>query len=370
MCTTSTSTSTSATDEEDQDHLHIDNENDPSKIQMVGTWRLSISSGLTRLSSIRMPSLSHCQEQQQEEEQHEEEEQHQDQEHPHLEQENEKLDWMISQLSEAEIELAARADYNYLSLEGPGGTPFSRKERISYAKHICLRYLESKKGKEDVALAKVQDTLKFRQEMDVDGLVTAFDNDNDSNSPTTNDYATELEKHLGTQHMFVQGYDKDQRATFFFIPRRVTHHHPEWSIKEALYTMERAIACSKCNDKSINAICDFKDFSIKNAPPLDVGQRFLTTLRSHYAGQVHRIFLVDAPTSFRLLWRLLQGFVGTNTRSKIIFVSGEHKEQVLGEYYDPSQLPAFLQGSKTRELNMQEYFYETPFDQAFDETTE
>ena len=133
--------------------------------------------------------------------------------------------------------------------------------------------------------------------------------------------------------------------------------------------MERAIACSKClPDKSINAICDFKGFSIKNAPPLDVGQQFLTSLRSHYAGQVHKIFLVDAPTSFRLLWNLLKGFVGTNARSKFIFVSGAHKDQVLGEYYDPSQLPDFLQGTKTRELNLQEYLHEARFDQAFDET--
>jgi hypothetical protein len=287
--------------------------------------------------------------------------------HPHLEQEKEKLDWMISQLSESEIEAAARVNYEYLSTSGTA--PFSSKERISYAKRICLRYLQSKKLNENVALVKVKATLKFRQEMDVDGLVTAFDNnDTDDTNNNDNDYATQLEKHLSSQHMFVQGYDKEQRSTFFFIPRRVQHHHPEWSIKEALYTMERAIACSKINDKSINAICDFKDFSIHNAPPLDIGQQFLTTLRSYYAGQVHRIFLVDAPTSFRLLWRLLQGFVGTNTRSKILFVSGKHKDLVLQEYYDVSQLPDFLQGTKTRELNLHEYLYETRFDQAFDET--
>jgi hypothetical protein len=357
----------------DDQETHAPNED--LVLNTPSSWRSSISSGLTRLSSIiKMPHLSqrHLELESESESSPQAQlqlPQDQDQDHPHLEQEKEKLDWMISQLSEAEVEAAARVNYDYLILQTGPNTPFSSEERITYAKHICHRYLESKKGNKDVALSKVQATLKFRQDMDVDGLVTAFDDNNYTNDSPTNDYAFQLEKHLGSQHMFVQGYDKELRATFFFIPRRVQHHHPEWSIKEALYTMERAIACSKClPDKSINAICDFKDFSLKHAPPLDVGQQFLTTLRSYYAGQVHRIFLVDAPTSFRILWRLLKGFVGTNTRSKIIFVSGEDKDQVLGEYYDPSQLPDFLKGTKTRELNMQEYLHDTRFDQAFDET--
>ena len=140
--------------------------------------------------------------------------------------------------------------------------------------------------------------------------------------------------------------------------------------------MERAIACSKAPDQSVNAILDFRGFSpLRHAPPLSLGKDFVTTLRQHYAGQLHRIFIVDAPAGFSWLWKIFQPFVGQATQDKIVFVRGgdEEKQRILGEYYAPDQAAAWMlpassaSSGKNRDFDVQEYLYKTPFDKAFDE---
>jgi len=266
---------------------------------------------------------------------------------------------VLDNLSNDELEMAARACYGYV--QHP-----SIHLRQVYASRICQRYLESKKGNVDLATQKVQATLQFRKEYDLEGLMTAFDNDD------SNNYAkTHLKKELSHKKFFVQGYDKQGRSTLFFIPRRTRGFDKEWHLKESLYSIERAIACSKCHDHTINAVVDFSGFSLtQHCPPMDIGKEFLKTLRSHYAGQIHKIFLLDCPTSFFILWKVFSQFVGTDTRNKIELISGEFsKKTMLTNMYSLEEMPPFMcpGGGKVRDLDLEEYLFETRFDEAFDE---
>jgi hypothetical protein len=271
-----------------------------------------------------------------------------------------KVDFVLSQLSPQDIETAARASYEYV--QNPNVS-----DRNRYARRIVQRYLDSKKGDVEVATHKLKATLTFRREIDVDGLMKAFDiNDDDPN----NDYAEPLAKHLSCNKFFVQGYDKQGRSTLFFIPRLVQGHDLEWTVKEAVYSIERAIACSKADDRTITAVVDFSGFSMtQHTPPLDIGKQFLTTLRSHYAGQIHRIYLLDTSSTFEFLWKIFQPFVGTSTRNKIHFVSGKSSKLQLDEFYDLDQVPSWMipGGKKNRTLDLDEYLFETHFNEAFDE---
>ena len=256
---------------------------------------------------------------------------------------NSKINYMISQLSHDELETAARSSYEYMKNPVPS-------LRNHYARNIVQRYLESKKGNVELALEKVKKTLKFRQDIGIEELITAFDdNNNNDDCSKMNHTATQLKNHLSTKKYVVRGHDKDGRSTLYFTPRLVDGHDSEWTLKEAIYSIERAIACSRANDRTINAVVDFSGFNMtKHSPPLDIGKQFLATLRSHYAGQIHRIYLTDTPFSFSMLWKIFSPFVGTTTRDKIKFINGARsKERELSQVYDAEEVPAwFLPGGK------------------------
>jgi len=302
-----------------------------------------------------------------------------------------KLRQMLSQLNEEELEIAARTSYEYLkqqtAQQQQQQQQLSSSDRKKYAKIMAKRYLESKLGDVDVATKKLKDTIRFRKRIDVDSLRRTFDDNKndllvDNNNSSSIDVVDKdqnqsskkkLESMLLSKRNYVQGYDIDGRSTHIFVPRRASKntHDLEWTLKESLYTIERAIACSKAIDHSINAIIDFRGFRItEHAPPVEIGKEFLLALRHHYAGQVNKIFIVDAPVAFSFFWNLFKQFVGKSTQSKIMFlVSGRNKHTVLQKYYTNEEATLWMlsNGSKTRELDVQEYLYHTPFDQAFNE---
>lgn len=290
------------------------------------------------------------------------------------------LQWMLSQLSAEELEIAARSSFEYFKMrtrkdpaaDEDDGDDEDTLDPEPYAKKMAERYWKSKKGDSELALEKMRATLAFRKEIDIDSLRLAFTqqtSDDDLDSST-------LEKFLSSGKNFVMCHDKEGRSTHFFVPRNTVEHDAEWTLKESLYTMERAIASSRAPDQSVNAILDFRGFSVVyHTPPLSIGKEFLMTLRNHYAGQVHRIFLVDAPASFSWLWSIFSPFVGTSTRDKIIFVSGTtEKQAVFSQYYEPNEATEWMmpeskeETGKNADFDLVEYLYKTPFDKAFDES--
>lgn len=269
--------------------------------------------------------------------------------------EEKQLDYMLGELTDDELEMAARSSYTYLK------SPHTQQAlKRKYAQHFALKFLRSKKD-EKKALEKMKATLQFRKEKDIDGLRLAFD---DPESP----YREPLQKQLESKMLKVQGFDREGRSTYIFTPRHTKSHDEEWTIKEHIYTLERAIACSTSADKTVNAVVDFNGFSaLRHAPPTSIGKEFMLTLRNHYAGNVHGIYLVDAPVTFNALWNIFKPLVGTKTRGKIHFVKGKHSK--LSKFYDKEQAPEWMVpgGLKNRELDVEEYLLKSRFNESFDE---
>lgn len=269
-------------------------------------------------------------------------------------------DIILSRLTSDDLEIAALASYEYIQLTNP-----THSDRVCHARKIAKRYLNSKNNVEK-ATTKLKETLEFRRKLNIMGLITAFN--------IRNQTSIDLYKHLSDKKFYVQGYDKKGRSTLFFIPRLVRGHDSEWTLKEAVYSIERAIACTKSKDGLINAIVDFSGFSItKHSPPLDIGKQFLTALRNHYAGQIHRIYLLDTPPSFAFFWKIFKQFIGSKTKEKIYFISGEQQHTskllLLEDAYSLDQVPSWMLrgGEKNRPLDLDAYLFGTPFNKAFDE---
>ena len=266
---------------------------------------------------------------------------------------------LLSQLTKQELEGAARASYDYLE------DPSSKDEELC-AREFVERFLRSTSDP-DKALKRIQGALAFRQQIDVDGIRLAFDKSNKHTDP--------LKAQLQNKSLYVQGYDKEGRSTYVFKTSRVHEHDEEWTLKSHIYTLERALASSKSEDGTVNAMIDFKDFSLtNNAPPFNIGKQFMTTFRDHYAGSINQIFLMDAPMAFFVLWEVMKNFVGTKTRNKINFLSSSSTEsrEYLTQLYDKDQLaPWMMQGGMNdRSFDLDEYLYETSFNKPFGEKQE
>lgn len=267
-----------------------------------------------------------------------------------------KIAFIISQLSPEELEISARSSYQYLKCPVPS-------QRNVFAERVVQRCLESKKGNVELALAKINKLIEFRRLAKIDDLNTAFDDDENNDSDDT---AKTLQKTLASKKFYVHGFDKEGRSTLYFIPRNVVNH----DLDSAIYSIERAIACSRSLDNTINCVVDFSDFPLSNAPSMEIGKQFLTTLRIIYAGQIHRIFLVNVPYSFSFLWNIFSPFVGTDTRDKITIIknNSKDKEREMLHLYDLKELPSWCVpgGQKNRSLDLDEYLFMLPFDSAFD----
>jgi CRAL/TRIO domain len=264
--------------------------------------------------------------------------------------------FMLHQLSEDEKEVAARTSYTYVK------EPLEERKSI-FAEAMAERYLASKSDKTK-ALAKMKSTLEFRKDLDIDAL-------RDAPLNPTSPLQKPLRKFLSNKKLYVSGYDKDGRSTYIFVPRLVEDHCPQWTVKGHVYSMERAIACSKASDKMVNAVVDFNGFSfLRNTPPAAVGKEIMLILRNHYVGHIHQIFIIDAPAAFLCIWKLFEPFAGRNTRTKIKFVNSDaQKEQVIGRLYSKEEAASWMLpgGLKNRRLDVDGYLFQTPFDSSFDE---
>lgn len=269
---------------------------------------------------------------------------------------NTKITFVISQLSPEELEISARSCHRYLKNPEPS-------QRDVFVKQIVERYLESKKGNVELALASVKKLIEFRQNAKIEDLVSAFDNYDNHDS---DDRTKRLQKNLASKKFYVQGFDTKGRSTLYFIPRKVVDH----DLDSAIYSIERAIASTRSLDNTINCVVDFSEFPLSNIPPMDIGKQFLGTLRVIYVGQIHRIFLVNVPVTFTILWNIFKPFVGKDTRDKITMIKddNEDKEKEMLHLYDLQELPSWVVsgGKKNRSLDVDEYLFALSFDTAFD----
>lgn len=173
----------------------------------------------------------------------------------------------------------------------------------------------------------------------------------------------------------MQGYDLEGRAIFIGNPTRNVTFDDADHVRDAIYTVERAVACSetKSGQEQSIAILNYAGFNpVKHSPPMHLTKQVLSTLRNHYVGRVHRIYLIDAPWTVRTLWALVKPFAGSETRKKLVFVTGaQEKKRVMGAVLHTSQAPPWILpgGEMTwkEPLDLDRYLRQLPFNKSYNE---
>jgi len=87
-------------------------------------------------------------------------------------------------------------------------------------------------------------------------------------------------------------------------------------------------------------IIDYKDYSMKNAPPMSTAMETLNLLSNHYPERLGAAFLIEPPFLFILMWKAVSPFVPPATHKKIHFVTGKEQERTkyLLQHFDVDQL--------------------------------
>ncbi|KAL2472496.1 Phosphatidylinositol/phosphatidylcholine transfer protein SFH11 [Abeliophyllum distichum] len=213
--------------------------------------------------------------------------------------------------------------------------------------HTLLRFLRMR----DFDLMKAKDMflqyLKWREEFRVDAIVKEF---------KFEEY-TEVNKCYPHGFHGVDRYgrpvyierigmiDLDTFLQVTSIERFVKHH-----VAEQEKTLNwRYPACSIAAKKHIastTSILDVKDvgFSKFSKPARYLFMEIQKIDSSYYPETLHQLFIINAGSAFRVLWKAIRAFLDPRTLAKIQVLGTDYKSSLI-EVIDPSNLPIFLGGN-------------------------
>ncbi|KAJ8555615.1 hypothetical protein K7X08_013111 [Anisodus acutangulus] len=126
----------------------------------------------------------------------------------------------------------------------------------------------------------------------------------------------------------------------------------KYHVSEQEKTMNwRYPACSLAAKKHIAStvsILDVKDVGMSNfsKPARHLFLEILKIDSHYYPETLHRLFIINAGSGFKVLWKAIRAFLDQRTLAKIQ-VLGSNYTKTLLEVIDPSNLPTFLGGDCT-----------------------
>ena len=65
--------------------------------------------------------------------------------------------------------------------------------------------------------------------------------------------------------------------------------------------------------------------------------------QDYYPEMLHKMFIVNAPFIFQMVWAFVKNFLDKETQNKIFIKSGSGKKEIF-KFIDKKNLPVFLKG--------------------------
>ncbi|GMP95834.1 hypothetical protein CsSME_00044722 [Camellia sinensis var. sinensis] len=215
--------------------------------------------------------------------------------------------------------------------------------------HTLLRFLRMR----DFDLMKAKDMflqyLKWREEFEVDTIVKEF----------------KFEEYKDVKKCYPHGFhgvDKYGRPLYIervgmvdlnaFLQITTIDRFMKYHVSEQEKTLNwRYPACSVSAKKHIastTSILDVKGVGLSNfsKPARNIFTEIQKIDSNYYPETLHQLFIVNAGSGFRVLWKALMVFLDARTLAKIQ-VLGSNYHSILAEVIDPSNLPSFLGGNCT-----------------------
>jgi len=94
-------------------------------------------------------------------------------------------------------------------------------------------------------------------------------------------------------------------------------------------------------DAQVLTVLDCRGISLKDArgPALQFVRKASAFQQAHYPERSFKMFIINVPSWFSLVWSVVQNFVHKNTRQKIFIYSNDEYKRKLLEFIDADSLP-------------------------------
>jgi len=153
--------------------------------------------------------------------------------------------------------------------------------------------------------------------------------------------------------------DFKNRHVVILSPGKQNTNNHQQQMKQLVYTMESAIGMKAKEDKNLMDVApvttpaseqlivllDFTGYTLRNAPPFKTSLETLKILQDYYCERLGEAMLLNPPSVFRVLWKLIRPFIDKRTLRKISFLPRNFKEcDILKERFNLDDLDTALGG--------------------------
>ncbi|XP_051123458.1 phosphatidylinositol/phosphatidylcholine transfer protein SFH5-like [Andrographis paniculata] len=215
--------------------------------------------------------------------------------------------------------------------------------------HIMLRFLKARKFNIEKAKVMWKNMLQWRKNFGSDTIMEDFD-------------FKEIEE---VQKYYPHGYhgvDKAGRPVYIerlgmidverLLQITTLERFVKYQVKEFEKTLAtRFPACSVAANRHIDTsttILDVQGLGFKNltGPVMDFIKMVQKIDNDNYPETLHRMFIINAGSGFRVIWNFIKPLLDPDSTSKIQVLGSKYQDKLL-EAIDESVLPEFLGGSCT-----------------------
>jgi hypothetical protein len=196
---------------------------------------------------------------------------------------------------------------------------------------LLLRWLRSRKWNVQDTVHQIVETLKWRREWGVQGLVANGENEIS-------------QEEIATGKTYFMGHDKVGRPVCCIHPKEhVKGQFPhEYSEKLTVFCVETYRKLLQSPMESVTVVFDMAGCETKN---MDFHQvKFLIhLLDNYYPDSLGLILILNFPWVLDKCWTIIKSWLSASVRKKVRFI---HSEAELNEFIDPSVLPKRLFGTQ------------------------
>ncbi|KAF8206348.1 CRAL/TRIO domain-containing protein [Mycena galopus ATCC 62051] len=178
--------------------------------------------------------------------------------------------------------------------------PLMDVEKMWLSYECILRYLRASKWKQDVAIQRLETTLKWRREYGI--------------YETTPE---QVEPEALTGKEIPLGFDVNGRPALYLIPSRQNTNESTQQIKFNVWMLERCIDLMPAGVESLDLLINYAD-KAKN-PSFGTARAVLSILQDHYPERLGLALILNVPWLLNAFFKFITPFVDPITRNKMKF---------------------------------------------------